>query len=103
MCWFKHLYQFLQNKKSLSDARLVLGVARSKEVSHVTNTSTNAVLQAAAKSLVWDLFAAAGYGRTRAYVDVEKFERELFSAVRQWKTTHSNLKGQRRKHGSTKQ
>jgi hypothetical protein len=72
------------------------------EVSHVTNTSTNAVLQAAAKSLVWDLYATAGYGRTRAFVDVEKFERELFAAARQWRAAHSNLKGKRRKYGRKK-
>ncbi len=68
----------------------------------MTNTSTNAVLQAAAKSLIWDLFAAAGYCRTRRFVDVEKFERELFSAARQWRTARSNLKGQRRKYGRPK-
>ena len=64
--------------------------------------STNSILQAAAKSLVWDLFATAGYGRTRAFVNVEKFERELFTAARQWRATHSNLKGQRRKNGRSK-
>lgn len=68
----------------------------------MTRTSTNAVLQAAAKSLVWDLFATAGYCRTRAFVDVEKFERELYSAARQWRAAHANLEGQRRKHGRTK-
>ncbi len=68
----------------------------------MTRASTNAVLQAAAKSLVWDLFAAAGYCRTRAFVNVDKFERELFSAVRQWKAAHANLEGQRRKNGRTK-
>ena len=69
----------------------------------MTRAGTYAVLQAAAKRLTWDLFAAAGYCRTKAFVDVEKFERELFSAARQWRATHSNLKGQRRKNGSTKQ
>jgi hypothetical protein len=68
----------------------------------MTNASTNAVLQAAAKSLVWDLYATAGYGRTRAFVDVEKFERELFAAARQWRAAHSNLKVQRRKYGRKK-
>ena len=68
----------------------------------MTRTSTNAVLQAAAKSLVWDLFAAAGCCRTRAFVNVEQFERELYSAARQWRATHANLEGQRRKHGRTK-
>ena len=68
----------------------------------MTRASTNAVLQAAAKSLAWDLFAAAGYCRTRAFVNVEKFERELLSAVRQWRSAHANLEGQRRKNGRTK-
>jgi hypothetical protein len=69
----------------------------------MSRASTNSVLQAAAKSLAWDLYATAGYGRTRAYVNVEKFERELFTAARQWRTTHSNLEGKRRKHGRSKQ
>jgi len=64
--------------------------------------SANALLQAAAKSLAWELYAAAGYGRTRAYVNVEKFERELFAAARQWRTTHSILRGERKKYGRTK-
>ena len=68
----------------------------------MTKASTNAILQAAAKSLTWDLFAAAGYCRTRAFVNVEKFERELFSAVREWRAAHANLEGQRRKYGRTK-
>ena len=68
----------------------------------MSRASTNSVLQAAAKSLAWDLYATAGYGRTRAFVDVEKFERELFAAARQWRSTHSNLKGQRRKNGRSK-
>jgi len=68
----------------------------------MSRASTNSVLQAAAKSLAWDLYATAGYGRTRAFVDVEKFERELFAAARQWRSTHSNLKGQRRKYGRSK-
>jgi hypothetical protein len=70
----------------------------------MTRASTDAVLRAAAKSLVWDLYAAAGYCRTRAFVNVEKFERELFSAARQWRAAHANLqvnqKGKRRKYGS---
>jgi len=36
----------------------------------MSRASTNSVLQAAAKSLAWDLYATAGYGRTRAFVDV---------------------------------
>jgi hypothetical protein len=89
--------------KNLQATRtFALVVALFMEVSQVTNTSTNAVLQAAAKSLVWDLYAAAGYCRTRTFVDVEKFERELFTAARQWRAAHSNLKGQRRKYGRKK-
>ncbi len=68
----------------------------------MTRASTNAVLQAAAKSLSWELYAAAGYGRTRAFVNIEKFECALFAAARQWRAAHSNLKGQRRKYGRTK-
>ena len=63
--------------------------------------SANSVLQAAAKSLAWDLFAEAAYCRTRRYVDVEKFEKELLSAARQWRATQANLKGKRRKNGNT--
>jgi hypothetical protein len=69
----------------------------------MTEASTTAVLQAAAKSLAWDLYAAAAYCRTRRYVDVEKFDRELLSAARQWRAAHANLKGKRRRNGSTKQ
>jgi hypothetical protein len=68
----------------------------------MTASSTTALLRAAAKSLAWDLFAAAGYCRTRAFVDVDKFERELYSAARQWRAAHANLKGQRRKYGRNK-
>lgn len=69
----------------------------------MSKTGTNAVLQAAAKSLAWDLFATAGYCRTRTSVNVEKFERELLSAACQCKAAHANLEGQRRKYGRTKQ
>ena len=65
--------------------------------------SANSVLQAAAKSLAWDLFAEAAYCRTRRYVDVEKFDRALLSAARQWRAAHTNLKGKRRRNGSTEQ
>jgi hypothetical protein len=68
----------------------------------MSRASTNSVLQAAAKSLAWELYATAGYGRTRAFVNVEKFERELFAAASQWRTAHSNLERQRRKYGRTK-
>jgi hypothetical protein len=68
----------------------------------MTKSSTNAVLQAAAKSLSWDLYAIAGYCRTRANVNVEKFGCALFSAARQWRAAHLNLEGQRRKYGRSK-
>ncbi len=51
----------------------------------------DAILQAAAKTLAWELYAVAGYGRTRARISVDRFDRELRSAVRQWKATHGNL------------
>lgn len=67
----------------------------------MTRASTDAVLQAAAKVLTWELFAVAGYGRTRAYVNVEKFDCAMRSAARQWRQTQSNLKEKRRKDGRT--
>ncbi len=57
----------------------------------MTQADRKAVLGAAAKSLAWQLYAAAAYGRARATVNVERFERELFSAFRQWKSTRNNL------------
>ena len=68
----------------------------------MTSTSTNAILRAAARNLTWALFAAAGYGRTRAFIDIEKFERELLSAARQWKATHANLKDKGERNERTK-
>jgi hypothetical protein len=68
----------------------------------MTNASTNAVLQAAAKTLAWELYAAAGYGRTRTRIDVDKFDRELRSAARTWRATHNNLNKKRRKRHGTK-
>src|SRR5882724_2229792 len=53
------------------------------ELSHMFRASANSVLQAAAKSLAWDLYAAAAYCRTRRYVDVENFKRECLSPPRQ--------------------
>ena len=50
-----------------------------------------AILQAAAKTLAWELFAVAGYGRTYARIDLERFDRELRSALRHWSATHKNL------------
>jgi hypothetical protein len=69
----------------------------------MSRASANSVLQAAAQSLAWDLFAKAAYCRTRSFVDVEKFDRELFSAARQWRAVQANLKVKRRKHGRNEQ
>ncbi len=51
----------------------------------------DAILQATAKTLVWELFAAAGHCRTRSRFSVDTFDRELRSAVRKWNATHKNL------------
>lgn len=59
--------------------------------------SAKLVLESAAKVLAWELYAAAGYCRTRKFVDIDKFERELLSAARQWKAAHANLTPKRRK------
>jgi hypothetical protein len=67
----------------------------------MSRASANSVMQAAAKVLAWELFAVAGYGRTRAYVNVEKFDCAMRSAARQWRQTQSNLKEKRRKDGRT--
>ena len=66
----------------------------------MSRASANAVLQAAAKVLAWELYSVAGYGRTRAFVNVEKFDRALLTAARQWRAAHANLKEKRRTHGS---
>lgn len=55
------------------------------------NEDRDAILQAAAKTLAWELYAVAGYGRMRARISVEKFGRELRSAARRWRATHKNL------------
>ena len=52
----------------------------------------DAILQATAKTLAWELYAVAGYGRMRTRISVETFDRELRSAARKWSATHSNLK-----------
>jgi hypothetical protein len=64
----------------------------------MSRASANSVLQAAAKRLAWELFNAAAYCRTRAFVDVEKFDRELLSAARQWRAALANLQYTRRKY-----
>ncbi len=51
----------------------------------------NAILQTAAKSLAWKLFVAAGHSRVRWRISVERFDRELRSALRQWRATTRNL------------
>jgi len=67
----------------------------------MTKKSRNAILEATAKTLAWELYSTAGYGRVRAPVNVERFDRELSSAVRQWRATTKNLERGRRKHGTT--
>ena len=67
----------------------------------MTRASANAVKQAAARALAWELYAVAGYGRARAYVNVEKFDCAMRSAARQWKAVQSNLKEKGRKHERT--
>jgi hypothetical protein len=69
----------------------------------MVRASANSILQSAAKTLAWELYATAAYCRTRRYVDVEKFNRELLSAARQWAAAHANLKGKRRRNGKTEQ
>lgn len=64
--------------------------------------SADAILQAAAKALVWELYAVAGYARTRSFVNVEKFDRALRSAAREWRAARENLKGKRRSHGNAR-
>lgn len=51
----------------------------------------DAILQTAAKTLTWELYAVAGYGRMRARISVKNFDRELHSAARRWSATHRNL------------
>src|SRR5262245_3519977 len=50
------------------------------------------ILQAAAKALACEIFAAASYGRTHAPVNVEKFDHDLRLAIRQWRAARENLK-----------
>ena len=50
-----------------------------------------AILQAAAKVIDWELYGAASYCRTRARLNVEAFNRELRSALRRWSKVHTNL------------
>ncbi len=61
----------------------------------MTKGSRDALLQALAKDLAWTLFAAAGHGRVRARICVDRFDREFRSAKRLWKATHQNLTNER--------
>ena len=63
----------------------------------MTKACKDAILGAAAKALAWELYSAAGYGRTRARINVERFDRELRSAARQWSATLKNLNKERSK------
>jgi hypothetical protein len=63
----------------------------------MTNEDRTALLGSAAKSLAWDLYLVAECSRSRARVDVERFDRELRSALRKWNAVHKNLN---RKKGS---
>lgn len=64
----------------------------------MTKASKNAILEAAAKALAWELYAAAAYCRGRASVNVERFERKLSSGLKSWTTTHKNLNRERSKN-----
>jgi hypothetical protein len=57
----------------------------------MSDADKDAILQAAAKTLALELFAAAEYCRTRSRISVEKFDCELRSALRKWKATRRNL------------
>jgi hypothetical protein len=52
----------------------------------------DALLQAAAKTLAWELYEVTGYGRIRVRISVEKFDRALRSAARKWSATRRNVK-----------
>ncbi|GEM_PF-1894150 len=67
----------------------------------MSSADKDAILQAAAKSLAWELYAAAGYGRTRTRISVDRFDRELRSAARSWTAIHKNLTTKRRKRRGT--
>lgn len=68
----------------------------------MSRTDKDAILQAAAKTLAWELYAAAGYGRTRTRISVDRFDRELRSAARAWIAIHKNLNQKRRTRNGTK-
>jgi hypothetical protein len=55
------------------------------------NQDRTAILQAAARTLVWRLFGAANYCRRPHRIDLDEFDRMLRSAVRQWNAANRNL------------
>jgi len=63
----------------------------------MSKADRDAIRQAAAKALAWELYATAGYCRTRSRVSVEDFDRELRSAARKWSATRKNL-NRRKEH-----
>lgn len=63
----------------------------------MNQASRDAILQAAAKILAWEILEAAGYGRLRTHISVDKFNREFRSAARKWRATHQNLTKERSK------
>jgi hypothetical protein len=57
----------------------------------MSNRGKAAILEAAAKAIAWELYAASGYGRTRARISAERFDGELRSALRRWNAIRRNL------------
>jgi hypothetical protein len=68
----------------------------------MNDASLNGILETAAKTLAWELYSAAAYGRTRARVNVKRFESELLTAVRRWRATTKNLNRKRRTRNGTR-
>ena len=58
----------------------------------MSNQDRDAILQAAAKTLVWELYEVAGYGRIRTQISVERFDEVLRAAAEKWSATRKNLK-----------
>ena len=59
------------------------------------NQDRDSILQASARALAWDLFAAAGYGRLRVRINVQRFDREIRSAARLWRAINRNLQNRK--------
>jgi hypothetical protein len=72
----------------------------------MTNASKHALLEAAARKLAWELYSTANWCRQRAYLNVDKFEHELFSAAKHWRTIRDNLNNRKpersKKNGNTR-